>query len=98
MSDNDELVFRKRLILQRSALLREVLAVQVTRWLAPVVGLAHQARAGQRWVAEHPGAAAGAAVLVGAAVVACRPGRLWRLVPQALALWQVWQRIRLPQV
>jgi len=31
-------------------------------------------------------------------VAVWRPGRLLRLVPQALAVWQVWQRIRSAQV
>jgi len=38
------------------------------------------------------------AVGVGAAVAVWRPGHLLRLVPQALAVWQVWQRIRSAQV
>jgi hypothetical protein len=98
MSSTDELAFRRQLLLQRSAVQREVLAVQVTRLLAPVVDLAHQARAGRRWVGEHPALAAGVAVGVGAAVAVWRPGRLLRWVPQALAVWQVWQRIRSAQV
>lgn len=98
MSKTHDLALRKQLLLQRSSVQREVLAMQVTRVLAPLVGLAHQARAGRRWVSEHPALAAGVAVGVGAAVAAWKPGRLWHLVPQALALWRVWQRLRSAQV
>jgi hypothetical protein len=103
-SHDDEIALRKQVLTQRSAVQRMVLAVQVSQAVAPVVALADQARAGRQWVREHPALATWLAVAAGGALVAWRPrhggrlGLLWRLVPQALRLHQVWQRVRAAQV
>ena len=100
MSSDTDLAFRKQMLLQRSAVQRQVLGVQVKQVLAPAVAVAQQARAWRQWVREHPALSAGLALGVGAALAAWRPvswRRLWPLVPRALALWQMWQGIRSAQ-
>lgn len=93
MPNLSTLALRKQMLLQRSAVQRHLLALQVTHALQPAVSAVHQARVAGQWVREHP------ALLVGvaAALLAWRPKAVWGLLPKALSFWQVWQRLRSSQ-
>lgn len=93
MPNLSTLALRKQMLLQRSAVQRHLLALQVTHALQPAVSVVHQARVAGQWVRGHP------ALLVGVAavLVAWRPKAVWGLLPKALSLWQVWQRLRSSQ-
>lgn len=80
---------RKLLLQQRSAVLREVLAVQLERTLAPVNQVANKAQEGGRWLRKHP-------ILVGvaaAALLVWRPQGAVSLLSRGWGLWKTWQRI-----
>lgn len=80
---------RKLLLQQRSAVLREVLAVQLERTLAPVNQAANKAQEGGRWLRQHP-------LLVGvaaAALLVWRPQGAVSLLSRGWGLWKTWQRV-----
>lgn len=81
------LAARRRALQQRSAELRERLALHGEA-LAPAFGWADRAREGWRWMRAHPWVPlAGAALLV-----LRRPRVLWRGAWLAWRGWRVWQR------
>lgn len=83
-----ELALRKRMLRQRSAVLRRTLAGQVNAQVAPVVSLADKALVAGRWLRQHPYLLVGA----GVALAFWRPAGLTRLAGRGLWLWQAWQR------
>jgi len=94
MSDRlDELALRKRVLQQRSAVLRHTLAMQVGEHVAPVLGLADRVVASGRWLKRNPAWAVGAAV----ALVVWRPKFGLQLMQtwagRGLWLWQTWQKL-----
>jgi hypothetical protein len=93
MSDQNDLALRKQMLLQRSAVQRHVLALQVGHALRPAVSVVHQARVAGQWVRAHPALVAG----VAAGLLAWRPKAVWGLLPRAWSLWQLWQRLRSAQ-
>lgn len=85
-----ELALRKRMLQQRSAVLRHTLAIQVNAKVAPVAGMADRALSTGRWLSKHPyWLVAGA---VGLAV--WRPKGVARLAGRGMWLWQSWQRLQ----
>jgi len=94
MSDQSPLALRKQMLLQRSAVQRHLLALQVAHALQPAISVVHQARVAGQWVRAHPALVVGTA----AALMAWRPKAVWGLLPRAWSLWQLWQRMRSTQV
>lgn len=101
-SPHDDLRLRKLMLQQRSAVQRQVLAIQSRQLLAPVARTVGRVKAGGQWVREHPALLAGVAALLLAwrpkAVLglAARSLGLWstvrRVLPVALRLWAQWQQ------
>lgn len=89
MSSSQELATRKLLLQQRSAVLRQVLAVQVNQTLAPALRVADQVQSGGRWLRGHPVLVVAAA----AALLVWRPRAILRMVGQGWWAWQAWQRL-----
>lgn len=84
-----DLATRKLLLQQRSAVLRELLSVQVSQTVAPVLNAADRIQAGGHWMKQHP--ALLAAVAVG--LLAWRPRGALKWAGKGWTLWQTWQRI-----
>lgn len=82
----DDLMRRRERLLLRSAQLRAEWAMQVEVLRAPL-GVADQARAATRWLAQHPEWPLGAALLV----VLLRPARALRWASYA---WQGYGMVR----
>jgi YqjK-like protein len=93
MTEMSDLALRKRMLVQRSAVQRHVLALQVDHALRPAVSVVHQARVAGMWVRAHPALVVG----VAAGLLAWRPKVVWGLLPRAWSLWQLWQRLRSTQ-
>jgi YqjK-like protein len=93
MTEMSDLALRKRMLVQRSAVQRHVLALQLDHALRPAVSVVHQARVAGQWVRAHPALVAG----VAAALLVWRPKAVWGLLPRAWSLWQLWQRLRSAQ-
>lgn len=99
---HDDLRLRKLMLLQRSAVQRQMLAIQTRQVIAPAVRVADRVKAGGQWVRAHPALVAGVAALLLAwrpkAVlgIAARSLGLWqtgrRVLPLALRLWGQWQQ------
>jgi hypothetical protein len=79
-----ELALKKQRLQFKSDLLREQWQGHA-RALAPVLGIADQARAGVAWLRLHPEVLAG----VGVAVVVAKPRACWRWLKRAFAAWQL---------
>jgi hypothetical protein len=87
---SDDLAMRKLLLQQRSAVLRQVLAVQVNQTLAPALGVAQRVQAGGQWLRRHPALVVGAA----AALLVWQPKGIFRWGRRLIWAWQTWQHIR----
>lgn len=85
-----ELALKKRMLRQRSTVLRHAFAVQVNARVAPLAGLADRAVSTGRWVGRHPYWVVAAAV----ALAVWRPKGVMRLAGRGLWLWQTWQRLQ----
>lgn len=98
----DDLRLRKAMLIQRSAVQRQMLGIQTRQILAPAVRTLDRVQVGGKWVREHPALVVGVAALF----LAWRPravlglvGRcvgLWptirQVLPVALRLWTQWQQ------
>ena len=84
-----DLATRKLLLQQRSAVLRELLAVQLSQTVAPVIHTADRVQAGSQWIKRHPVWVA--AVALG--LMVWRPRGAFKWAGKAWALWQTWQRM-----
>jgi len=85
-----ELALKKRMLRQRSAVLRHAFALQVNARLAPVAGMADRAVSTGRWLGRHPYWAVAAVV----ALAVWRPKGIARLAGRGLWLWQMWSRLQ----
>lgn len=85
-----ELALRKRVLQQRSALLRRTLAQQVGVHVSPALGMADRVVASGRWLRQHPALLIGGAV----ALLVWRPTGLLRWAGRGMWLWQAWQRVQ----
>lgn len=85
-----ELALKKRMLRQRSEVLRLTLAVQVNAKVEPLLGLADRAVSTGRWMGRHPYWMVAAAV----ALSVWRPLGVVRLASRGLWLWQTWQRLQ----
>jgi hypothetical protein len=85
-----ELALKKRMLQQRSAVLRHAFALQVNAKVAPVAGMADRALSAGRWLGRHPYGLLAVAV----ALTVWRPSGMTRLAERGLWLWQTWQRLR----
>lgn len=84
-----DLATRKLLLQQRSAVLRELLAVQLAQTVAPVIHTAERVQTGSKWIKRHP-------VWIAAAVMGLlvwRPRGALKWAGKAWTLWQTWQRM-----
>jgi YqjK-like protein len=82
-----ELALRKRMLQQRSAVLRHTFAIQFRSEVAPLAGVADRAFAAGRWMWRHPLLLVAGAV----AVTVWRPNGLSRLAGRGLLVWRAWQ-------
>lgn len=83
-----DLATRKLLLQQRSAVLRELLAVQWQQASAPVRGGLERAQRASAWIKGHP-------LWVGAVVLGLliwRPRGVGRWMSRGISLWQAWQQ------
>jgi hypothetical protein len=78
-----EIRARRKLLLTRSAVQRDALALQVERWRAPL-GLADRGFRVAQYLGRHPGVL----VLLVAVLVALSPKRAIRWAGPALAIWR----------
>lgn len=85
-----ELALRKRMLQQRSAVLRHTFAIQVNAKVAPMAGMADRALSTGRWLSKHPYWLVAGAV----ALAVWRPKGVARLAGRGLSLWQGWLRLR----
>lgn len=85
----DDLKLRKLMLQQRSAVLRQMLAIQARQVISPAVHVADKAKSGGRWVRQNPLLIAGAAALL----MAWRPNALLGGVARTLGLWQTGRRL-----
>lgn len=83
-----ELALKKRMLQQRSAVLRHAFALQVNAKVAPVADMADRALLTGRWLGKHPYWL----VAAGVALTVWRPKGMTRLAGRGLWLWQTWQR------
>jgi hypothetical protein len=90
MSSSQDLEFRKRLLRQRSAVLRQSLAVQVSATLSPTLRAVARVQAAGQWLGQHPALVAGAATVL----LVWRPRAVVSLAGRIWSLWQVWQRVK----
>jgi len=89
-----ELALRKRLLQQRSAVLRHTLGAQIGQGVAPVLAGADRVVAAGQWLRRHPAVLIGAA----AALLVWRPkgvivGALG-MAGRAMWLWQSWHKLQ----
>lgn len=89
-ASRETLAARKWRLQARSAMLRGVLAEQLSRTLTPACTAADRARAGMAWLHGHPALTVGAA----AALLVWRPRGVWRWCRRGWAAWQLWQRLQ----
>ncbi|HET8694000.1 MAG TPA: YqjK family protein [Aquabacterium sp.] len=85
-----DLATRKLLLQQRSAVLRELLALQLERTVEPMFSAADKLNEGGRWVRKHPALMG----VLGAALLIWRPRGAMSVLSKGLGLWQTWLRIR----
>jgi hypothetical protein len=86
---HDDLRLRKLMLQQRSAVQRQMLAIQTKRLMAPLVQTVGRVQAGGQWVREHPAVVAGVAALV----LAWRPRAVLGLAARSLGLWSTVRRV-----
>ena len=91
---HEDLQLRKLMLLQRSAVQRQMLAIQARQIMAPAVRVADRVRAGGQWVRAHPALVAGAAALM----LAWRPKAVLGLAARSLGLsrWQTFRTVTWP--
>lgn len=87
---DEDLATRKLILQQRSAIQRQMLAIQLKRTLGPALQTADRLQAGGAWAKRHPVLVAG----VAAALLAWRPRVILGAAGRAWALWQTWQRVQ----
>lgn len=85
-----ELALRKRLLLQRSAVLRLQLAIQVGEHVAPVLRMGDRVVASGQWLRRHPAWLVGAAV----ALLVWRPKGLVSWAGRGVWAWQAWLKLQ----
>jgi hypothetical protein len=90
MSTEQDLEFKKLMLRQRSTVLRQTLAVQVSTTLSPTLRALARAQAAGRWLGQHPILVAGAITTL----LVWRPRAVVGLAGRAWSLWNVWQRVR----
>lgn len=89
-----ELALRKRMLQQRSTVLRHTLAIQLSATLTPALGLADRVVSSGQWLRRHP------ALLVGVAAVLLvwRPkagiSGLLHGAGRGMGLWQAWLKLQ----
>ena len=86
---HEDLQLRKLMLLQRSAVQRQMLAIQARQIMAPAGRVADRVRAGGQWVRAHPALVAGAAALM----LAWRPKAVLGLAARSLGLWSTVRRV-----
>ena len=86
---HEDLQLRKLMLLQRSAVQRQMLAIQARQIMAPAVRVADRVKAGGQWVRAHPALVAGAAALM----LAWRPKAVLGLAARSLGLWSTVRRV-----
>lgn len=84
MSELNELIARRKLLLEQSALQRAMLAQDIAPW-QPRLALVDRGIAAARYVQRYPAALAA----VGLLVAALRPHRAARWLERGWVLWQV---------
>jgi len=88
------LALQKRILQQRSALLRRTLAAQVEAGVSPLLGGADRVMAAGHWLRQHPALLVGASV----ALLVWRPKGLvtgvLSVAGRGLWLWQTWQKLQ----
>ncbi|CAH0354516.1 YqjK family protein [Aquabacterium sp. CECT 9606] len=87
---SQELVLKKQLLQQRSAVLRHSLARQSATTLAPVLGVVDRVYRGGRWLAAHPVLVVG----VAAWLFRRRPKRLLTWGSRVWWLWRTWRQLQ----
>lgn len=85
----DDLRLRKAMLIQRSAVQRQMLGVQTRQLVAPVVRTLGRVQASGQWVREHPALVAG----VAAVFLAWRPRAVMGLVARGIGLWPTIRRV-----
>jgi hypothetical protein len=83
-----ELALKKQRLQLQSDQLREQWHAHA-QGLAPMFGIADQARVGVTWVRRHPVALVG----VGVAVAVAKPKVFWRWAKRALLAWQMMKKM-----
>lgn len=78
------LAARKQMLIQRSMVLRQTLALQADAAVAPLARGVDRMGAAVAWVKGHPGVVAGVVI----ALVVWRPRRAIRLLGRTYGLWQ----------
>lgn len=84
----DELALKKRMLQQRSEVLRHTLAIQLGDTLGPAAGFAERAAATGRWLRRHSAWLVAGAV----ALMVWKPKALPNLAGRTMWAWQTWQR------
>lgn len=90
LPDDMDLATRKLLLQQRSAVLRELLAVQLAQTIEPVLSGANRVQAGGKWVKRHPAVVVALAV----ALLVWRPHGVVKAASKGWGLWQTWRRVQ----
>lgn len=90
LQSESDLATRKLLLQQRSAVLRELLSVQLSQATAPVFEMTDRFQAGGQWVKRHPAWVVG----VGVAILAWKPRLMLRLATRGWGVWQTWRRFQ----
>ncbi|MGE5451631.1 MAG: YqjK family protein [Acidobacteriota bacterium] len=85
-----DLATRKLLLQQRSAVLRELLSVQLAQSIEPALTAADRVQAGGKWVKRHPAVVAA----VVAALLVWRPAGVVKVAGKGWWLWQTWRRLQ----
>ncbi|HET8870241.1 MAG TPA: YqjK family protein [Aquabacterium sp.] len=85
-----DLATRKLLLQQRSAVLRELLTLQLERTVEPMFSAADKMQEGGRWVRKHPVWVG----LLGAVLLVWRPRGALNMLSKGVGLWQTWLRIQ----
>lgn len=84
-----DVLLRQERLRQRSAMLRDRIGQDVQVLRRPLEA-ADAARAGLRWLREHPEVPVGLAV----AAVVVRPSRVWHWGWRLWGAWQAWRRLQ----
>lgn len=85
-----ELALKKRMLQQRSLVLRCALGAQVSVGLAPALSSLDKVMSAGRWLRRHPAWLVGGAV----ALLVWRPKGLVRWAGRGVWVWQTWIKLR----